>query len=302
MRIAFRGGHNRQSPGCTGLIDEVTEDRLILAECLRLAKAAGHEVLDCTPGNCGVNEDLAFGVNKANSWKADVFVPIHLNKCYPSYEGKIGAEVLVYNYNDYGRRIIKNLSDLGFKNRGQKVRKELYDLRATNMTACIVEVCFVEATEDVKLYKSLGVSSIAKAIVEGIIGKSLDQNANKPISEEKAPIVDSSNAKKHSWHFRYDPWVKKLQMYLNDRGHNVLIDGKAGEQTYGAIRGYSLSLNERATLAKLVQERLNSKGYNSGAVDGIVGPITYGAINRFQRDNGLKVGRLEHDNWKYLII
>lgn len=62
-----------------------------------------------------------------------------------------------------------------------------------------------------------------------------------------------------------------------------------------------LSLNERATLAKLVQERLNSLGYNAGSVDGIVGPQTYSVINKFQKANGLGVGYLGGADWYYLI-
>jgi N-acetylmuramoyl-L-alanine amidase len=40
---------------------------------------------------------------------------------------------------------------------------------------------------------------------------------------------------------------------------------------------------------KGVQGRLNNLGYNSGPVDGIVGPITTGAVRRFQEKWGLDV-------------
>jgi len=38
---------------------------------------------------------------------------------------------------------------------------------------------------------------------------------------------------------------------------------------------------------KAVQRLLNSRGYNSGYVDGWFGPITTSAVRAFQRDNGL---------------
>lgn len=40
---------------------------------------------------------------------------------------------------------------------------------------------------------------------------------------------------------------------------------------------------------KKVQSTLNYHGYNSGPVDGVMGPMTRGAIRRFQLDNGLNV-------------
>jgi len=38
-----------------------------------------------------------------------------------------------------------------------------------------------------------------------------------------------------------------------------------------------------------IQARLNNLGYSSGAVDGIIGPITQGAVRSFQEDNHLKI-------------
>lgn len=37
----------------------------------------------------------------------------------------------------------------------------------------IIEVCFVEATKDVELYKKLGADKIGKAIAEGILNKNI---------------------------------------------------------------------------------------------------------------------------------
>ena len=42
------------------------------------------------------------------------------------------------------------------------------------MLAMIVEVCFVEATEDVNLYKKLGADAIGKAIAEAIVNKKIE--------------------------------------------------------------------------------------------------------------------------------
>ena len=60
----------------------------------------------------------------------------------------------------------KNVSDLGFKNRGVKVRKDLYYLRKTSAPAMLIECCFVDDKDDVKLYDY---KKMAKAIVKGIL-------------------------------------------------------------------------------------------------------------------------------------
>jgi len=47
-------------------------------------------------------------------------------------------------------------------------------------------------------------------------------------------------------------------------------------------------LREPPSISK-IQSRLNGLGYGAGEVDGIMGPLTEGAIKAFQRDNGLDV-------------
>lgn len=174
MKIAVRGGHTELCTGASALISELTEDRKVKDAVVKYLRQLGHEVLDVTPpvnytSNAGT--DLAYGVNKANSWGANLFVSIHFNKAYDHYNGKIGSEVCVYSKNDYAERVVNALAGLGFVNRGQKVRSGLYELNNTRMNAMIVETCFVEATEDVALYKRLGPDAIGKAIAEAISNK-----------------------------------------------------------------------------------------------------------------------------------
>lgn len=193
MKIAVRGGHNFLAKGASALIDETTEDRKVKDSVIKYLGQLGHTVLDVTPGNMGVNEDLSYGVAKANSWGAELFISIHFNKAYNSYNGKIGSECLVYSKSDgitldeqVAGRIQNALDVLGFtgpenKSRGVKEDNSLYELRATKMASVIVEVCFVEATEDVALYKRLGPDTIGKVIAEAISNKEI----NNIIKEEK---------------------------------------------------------------------------------------------------------------------
>lgn len=188
-RIAHRGGHNSQSTGAACILNELEEDRKINERLGYWLDVAGVEHLDCTPGACGLGEDLARGVNKANEWGADVYVPIHLNNAYNStYYGEIGTEVCVYNEFAEAEAIVKGLSDLGFKYRGQKIRQGLYDLRCTNMKAVIVETCFVEATKDVETYRKVGYDLIAKTIAEALVGHAINAPTQEPSKPHTAPF------------------------------------------------------------------------------------------------------------------
>lgn len=178
MKIAVRGGHCPKVTGASALLNELTEDRKVKDASIKYLKQLGHEVLDVTPpdSTSTSSADLAYGVNKANEWGADLFVSIHFNKAYASYNGALGTEVCVYSTHEAAQRVVDGLASLGFKNRGQKTRKELYELKNTSMTAMIVETCFVEATEDVALYNKLGSDAIGKAIAESITNKKIPTN------------------------------------------------------------------------------------------------------------------------------
>ena len=151
MKIAIRGGHCPTATGAKGIIDELTEDRKVKNSVIKYLRMVGHEVLDVTPPDDTTSSgaDLYYGVNLANRWYADLFVSIHFNKAYDSYNGALGSEVCVYTPFDTAQRVVNGLSSLGFKNRGQKIRTGLYELRNAAMKAMIIEVCFVEATSDV---------------------------------------------------------------------------------------------------------------------------------------------------------
>ena len=192
MKIAVRGGHNFQSKGASALIDETVEDRKVKDAVIKYLKLAGHSTYDVTPGNMDTNADLKFGVNKANEYDVDLFVSIHFNKAYNSYNGAIGTECWTVgpgNATNIATRICKNISDLGFKNRGVK-HKGFYELRHTKMSAIIVEVCFVEATEDVRLYSKAGSDAIGKSIAEGINNAKIEpQDATEVIYRVKVDGV-----------------------------------------------------------------------------------------------------------------
>ena len=270
MKIAVRGGHVPKFTGASKFIDELTEDRKVKDSVINYLKQLGCNVLDVTPpdNTSTLNGDLSYGVNKANNWGADLFVSIHFNKAYDIYNGCLGSEVCVYSNFDIAQRVVNELSKLGFKNRGQKVRNNLYELNRTKMKAMIIEVCFVEASEDVALYKKLGHDLIGKTIVQAI--------TNNNIAISNVPNSNNTNN-----------WIKRLQEECNKQGFS----------------GYpTLKKGARGNITKLLQEKLVSLGYNTNGVDGIFGSGTEKAIISFQKNNGLVAdGIVGQNTWSKLL-
>ena len=158
MKIAVRGGHNFQAKGSSALIDETIENRKVYKALIKYLSIAGHNVIDVTPGDSDVNTDLYLGVQKAEDNNVELFISIHFDKAYDRYEGALGTGTWIYGAGGkaeiYAKRIVDNVSKgTGLKNRGVKTNPKLYELRKTSMPAVLVEVCFCEATEDVRIYK-----------------------------------------------------------------------------------------------------------------------------------------------------
>ena len=271
MKIAVRGGHVPKFTGASKFIDELTEDRKVKDSVIKYLKQLGCEVLDVTPpdNTSTLNGDLSYGVNKANNWGADLFISIHFNKAYDIYNGCLGSEVCVYSSFDIAQRVVNGLASLGFKNRGQKVRNNLYELNHTKMKAMIIEVCFVEATEDVALYKKLGHDLIGKTIAQAIT------NNNITISNVKPTVNNTDN------------WIKRLQEECNKQGFSGYPTVKKGA---------------RGNITKLLQVKLVSLGYNTNGVDGIFGSGTEKAVISFQKSNGLVAdGIVGKNTWGKLL-
>lgn len=296
-KIAVRGGHTELCTGASALINELPEDRNVTAAVVKYLKELGREVLDITPPvnyTTSVSADLAYGVNKANEWGADLFVSIHFNKAYDSYNGALGSEVCVYSTYDIAQRVVDALGELGFKNRGQKIRTGLYELKHTKMKAMIVETCFVEATEDVELYKKLGPDAIGKAIAEAIVNGKAAENATTVKKEEISKPVQATVS-------NTDDWVARLQTECNKQGFsNQKVDGIPGSNT---LKGCpTLKRGAKGNITKLLQEKLVKLGYSTNGVDGIFGSGTYSAVREFQKTRGLSAdGIVGQNTWRKLL-
>ena len=294
MKIAVRGGHCPNVPGSRGIIDELKEDRLVKNAVIKYLNQMGVSVLDVTPPDSisSSSADLSYGVNKANNWGADLFVSIHFNNAYSTYNGALGTEVCIYSEYDIAGRVVNKMASLGFRNRGQKVRTGLYELKHTSMKSMIVEVCFVEATEDVALYKKVGYDYIGKTIAEALVNRSsgVTPTPTPTPTPEPVPTPTPQPTSKN-----YNSWIARLQEECNKQGFsNQKVDGIAGPNTLNGSP--MVRRGARGNITKLIQEKLGI------SADGIFGANTEVAVKNYQRTNGLSVdGIVGRNTWRKLL-
>lgn len=189
MTVGLRRGHNFKTRGAKHYIDEVVEADKIKNEIINIFKENNFKYVDCTPGDCGVKEDLQFGTNKANNNNVNFYFSIHFNASKVT-DKAVGTEVWTYSKKlNEAQRVINNLVGLGFKDRGIKHSTKYWDLRKSKCEAMIIEICFVDSKMDSDLYFSLGYKKVAEAIAYAIMDKPIpnknDNNTSKPSDDNK---------------------------------------------------------------------------------------------------------------------
>ena len=107
----------------------------------------------------------------ANNSGADLFISIHRNSSETPNQYS-GVESLVFNDTglkaEVARNINNQLEDVGFKNLGVDVRKNLVLLKRTKMPAVLVEAGFINNDKDNYLFDQ-EFDKIANAIADGIL-------------------------------------------------------------------------------------------------------------------------------------
>lgn len=189
MRFNINGGHGKRgsnSCGAIGLICESTEDRIVKNEVISLLKG-DNTIFDCTvEDGANASDILNKIVRNCNKNTVDLNVSIHFNSGAKDKAGNgktTGVEVLVYQLGGEAERIAKRVCDkiskaTGLKNRGVKVRPGLAFLKNTKGESILIECCFVDDFDDVKAYNY---KTMAKAIAEGLTGKTINSNVSAPV-------------------------------------------------------------------------------------------------------------------------
>lgn len=169
-RVLLDAGHGGWDNGA------VYNGRTEKADNLRLALAVG-EILE----NNGIDvvytrtEDVYQSPSEkariGNMENVDYFVSLHRNASVNNNQYS-GIQTLLYNDGDIKEVLADNinqeLEQVGFKNLGRSIRKDLAVLRRTNMPAVLVEAGFINTDADNQIFDE-NFDAVANAIAQGIL-------------------------------------------------------------------------------------------------------------------------------------
>lgn len=249
--ITISAGHWGAKTGSHGFIDEGTENIKVAKRITEILRASGittSYIQDTV--NKNARDNVNWLVAQHNKTSRQIDVQIHFNSSSGTHSKGIGVETLIHN----GRNIdlatkltnaIANVS--GLKNRGVKIRTDLGFLKRTNKPAYLIEVCFVNDSVDVALYKR-DFEKICQAIAKQLakaVGKSLKPSTNQSVEDKKESedIMHFTNsATKNAVRDKLRQAVDKK---IIDKGWLTKFD--ASEMTYGDYLGLEIIINQRSS-------------------------------------------------------
>lgn len=220
--MGVNDGHTIKGPGsgAVGKLVESVVTREVGNEVRKLFKERGHNAINCTIDYANSSsEALSLIVQQANRHDLDWFVSIHFNA-----GGGRGVEIYTYEGRQYKDAVdvCKNISDLGFPNRGVKKGNGLYVIRKTKAKSMLIEVCFVD-TADADQYLQIGAKAIAKAIVDGILGIASTPVATQSTSIKEGEVTASI------LNVRSGPWTTYPIIGKLSKGQKVKIAKEAND-------------------------------------------------------------------------
>lgn len=165
---SIHGGHNSFVQGANyGGRKEHIMDRQVKDAVIAKLRALGHTVYDDTDeSGTSQNANLNNIVAKCNSHYVDLVVSIHLNAFNTVADG---VEVCYYDQQALAAKVSAQLAkDIGWKNRGAKLRTDLAVLANTKAPAILIECGFIDNEADMQKWN---VDRIANSIVFALTGQ-----------------------------------------------------------------------------------------------------------------------------------
>lgn len=246
--FVISSGHGSKVQGANGLINEVTEARKVTAKVCQYLSQLGetvHEFHDNT--STSQNTNLNTIVNFHNNKSRDLDVSIHFNSSGATTSSDIGVEVLHYNQSSKAASLSKSISlAAGLKDRGAKVRQELFFLKKTKKPALLIEICFVNSQADVNKYKAQ-FDNICRAIAENLSGKKIPaptpptSNGGYVVGNYNKDVVVTANLNVRNGR---GSEYSKIGQFANGSRVNVWYISKAkdgslwGSCSYHGVTGY----------------------------------------------------------------
>lgn len=288
--------------GCTwNGYTEAALAKEVVTGILEVFDANGKQYVTDYPDN-GMN--MINCVSTANNKGCSLYLSIHLDwEQAPSgimpciYPGSSGGIAIAEAIRASMKLRIKDLND-----RGNSNRPDLYEVRATNMPAVIMEIGSIKA--DNELIRN-NTKLFGHAIAYGLLdyaGESyiiLEETESAPVEAQVPGTPQPENTVTNSG---FNWGTDNIQYFLNICNYGApVIDNIWGPETKASLlnaqRAFNISVDglwgpvtqaHAEMQIRRYQTRLNELGY-SCEVDGIAGPATFECVKEFQAQNGLEV-------------
>lgn len=254
MKILVMAGHTLSGAGtgAVGHINESSETRVFAPLLVKYLKNGGANVTYIKLDKAITSNYLAEQVKLANnSGKFDLVIQIHFNAGSKDPDSNTtGCEVYAYDANGkkYTDRITSKVSSL-LRNRGGKINQDLYWLRNTRDLAILIEVCFVDDKDDIRVYNA-NKDKIAKLMAEGILNKSIIES-KPPTQNTYYRVVTNS--------YTVRSYAEKEMNDLKKLGYSAFLDAfKKDNKSY--LRVVAGSYTNRSNAEQQISE-LKRKGY-----------------------------------------
>jgi len=201
MRIVISSGHGFYVKGASGLMDEVTEARRVVARVVEYMEQCGAEVdkfhEDLAKNDKdNINNTIAYH----NRQTRDLDLSIHFNATKEGIirDGGIGVETCYFMGNQTTRSLASKVSRAISQASGLTLRRidgtfakgtEVGFLARTTAPAILIEVCFVDSRTDVRLYRE-NFDRICQVIAETITGIKVPQVTPPQPEHWAAPLLN----------------------------------------------------------------------------------------------------------------
>jgi len=265
MRVAISAGHGKYIRGASGSpvppqLDEVDEARRVTQTTADYLRSAG---VDVETWWDDISDDQSENLNRIVNWHNDTAfgggahdydVSIHFN----AYDGAAhGVECLYASQEQLAAKVAGAIATAsGLTNRGPKYRDDLFFLGNTREKAILVETAFCDNTNDSNIYRD-HYQDICRALAEAISGRDIQGQPDEPPEAERPPTETpppSTSGRPTIGRGDVGYHVFTVQTCLKANP----IDGDFGPITEDAVMDY--------------------QGRHSLEVDGIVGPMTWAAL------------------------
>ena len=217
----------------------------------------------------------------ANNSGADLFISIHRNSSETPNQYS-GVESLVFNDTglkaEVARNINNQLEDVGFKNLGVDVRKNLVVLKRTKMPAVLVEAGFINNDKDNYLFDQ-EFDKIANAIADGIL-------ESIPASERGSGQSSNNNQRNGSTSGSMTPRSTTGAMAGSTTTGSMTTSSMTGAASISDSATTSMSMENTENVADISPVNTSMEAANSTPVSSFPDDFNYSSKSTYTNNSG----------------